>query len=145
MARVISSLDTRATHSRRRAKALSVLVRLPYDLATACPFPSLYSPFTPNSTHHGLKRATDCYLHFLTPFLLSFAFLPAIGFYNEEFGIKSFSIDGSAVKVTIWDTAGQDRFKVLTKGYYRGSQGALIGMFAFFPLRSALIDTLTPS
>jgi Ras-related protein Rab-11A len=43
-----------------------------------------------------------------------------------EFGIKSFSVEGSAVKVTIWDTAGQDRFKVLTKGYYRGSHGAMI-------------------
>lgn len=29
--------------------------------------------------------------------------------------------------VAIWDTAGQDRFKVLTRGYYRGSHGAMIG------------------
>lgn len=33
-----------------------------------------------------------------------------------EFGIKTFEIDDKVIKVTIWDTAGQDRFKCLTKG-----------------------------
>ena len=40
------------------------------------------------------------------------------------------------MKVTIWDTAGQDRFKVLTRGYYRGCHGAMIGTLA--PIRASL-------
>lgn len=43
-----------------------------------------------------------------------------------EFGSKSFNIDGSLVKVQIWDTAGQDRFKAITKAYYKGAKGAFV-------------------
>lgn len=43
-----------------------------------------------------------------------------------EFGSKSFNIDGSLVKVQIWDTAGQDRFKAITKAYYKGAKGAVV-------------------
>lgn len=129
--RVISSLDTRATHSRKRAKARLVLVRYLGNIATRDE--ALYHPpnFISNSAQHGPKTQTNDPALFFASCFFSLAFLFYFGWCSEEFGIKSFSIDGSAVKVTIWDTAGQDRFKVLTKGYYRGSQGALIGAFGF--------------
>ena len=30
------------------------------------------------------------------------------------------------IKVTIWDTAGQKRFRTLTSSYYRGAQGIIL-------------------
>lgn len=30
------------------------------------------------------------------------------------------------MKLQIWDTAGQDKYKTITKNYYRNSQGVLI-------------------
>jgi small GTP-binding protein len=30
------------------------------------------------------------------------------------------------LKLQIWDTAGQDKFKTITKSYYRNSQGVLV-------------------
>ena len=44
-----------------------------------------------------------------------------------EFGTKVISIDGqSNVKLQIWDTAGQDAFKSITRSYYRNAAGALV-------------------
>ncbi|CAK73115.1 unnamed protein product (macronuclear) [Paramecium tetraurelia] len=50
-------------------------------------------------------------------------------FYNTigvDFKIKVFQIDRSTVKLQIWDTAGQDRFRTITSSYYRGAQGIII-------------------
>ena len=33
---------------------------------------------------------------------------------------------GKDIKLQIWDTAGQDRFRALTKNYYKGSHGILL-------------------
>lgn len=35
-------------------------------------------------------------------------------------------IGGKTVKLQIWDTAGQDRFRAVTRSYYRGAAGALL-------------------
>eukprot|EP01120_Amphizonella_sp_Union-15-10_P011582 TRINITY_DN494_c0_g1_i1.p1 TRINITY_DN494_c0_g1~~TRINITY_DN494_c0_g1_i1.p1 ORF type:complete len:227 (+),score=49.79 TRINITY_DN494_c0_g1_i1:39-719(+) len=47
-----------------------------------------------------------------------------------EFGIKTIKLDTSTgpkiVKAQIWDTAGQDRFKTLTRKYYSGADGCLL-------------------
>jgi small GTP-binding protein len=44
-----------------------------------------------------------------------------------EFQTQSMEIQGKEVKVQIWDdTAGQERFRVVTSTYYRGAVGALI-------------------
>lgn len=43
-----------------------------------------------------------------------------------EFGTKVVPVGNSCVKLHIWDTAGSESFRSLTKGYYRGSSGALV-------------------
>lgn len=43
-----------------------------------------------------------------------------------EFGAKEISIDGTLVKLQIWDTAGQEAFQSITRAYYRSSAGALL-------------------
>eukprot|EP00727_Mastigamoeba_balamuthi_P013663 m51a1_g892 putative ras-related protein rab-4b (209) ;mRNA; f:16378-17811 len=43
-----------------------------------------------------------------------------------EFGSKIVEVGGKKVKLQIWDTAGQDRFRSVTRSYYRGAAGALL-------------------
>ena len=43
-----------------------------------------------------------------------------------EFGAKTVDVNGRRAKLQIWDTAGQDSFKSITRAYYRGSAAALI-------------------
>ena len=43
-----------------------------------------------------------------------------------EFGAKTVNVKGQKAKLQIWDTAGQDSFKSITRAYYRGSAAALI-------------------
>jgi small GTP-binding protein len=39
---------------------------------------------------------------------------------------KVVDIAGVKIKLQIWDTAGQDKYKTITQNYYRNSQGVLI-------------------
>ena len=48
---------------------------------------------------------------------------PTIG---VEFGSKKVKIGGKKVKLEIWDTAGQEGFKALTRSYFRSAIGAII-------------------
>lgn len=43
-----------------------------------------------------------------------------------EFGARVISVNGSEVKLQIWDTAGQESFRSITRSYYRGAVGALV-------------------
>ena len=43
-----------------------------------------------------------------------------------EFGAKLFKIGDHNIKVQIWDTAGQEKYKAITGAYYKGSKGAFI-------------------
>lgn len=43
-----------------------------------------------------------------------------------EFGAKMINIDGKTMKLQIWDTAGQESFRSITRSYYRGAAGALL-------------------
>ncbi|EHB07157.1 Ras-related protein Rab-2A [Heterocephalus glaber] len=43
-----------------------------------------------------------------------------------EFGAQMITIDGKHIKLQIWDTAGQESFRSVTRSYYRGAAGALL-------------------
>ncbi|KAG6392856.1 hypothetical protein SASPL_147084 [Salvia splendens] len=43
-----------------------------------------------------------------------------------EFGARMVTIEGRPIKLQIWDTAGQESFRSITRSYYRGAAGALL-------------------
>ncbi|OZC12499.1 Ras family protein [Onchocerca flexuosa] len=43
-----------------------------------------------------------------------------------EFGARMITIDSKQIKLQIWDTAGQESFRSITRSYYRGAAGALL-------------------
>mmetsp|Transcript_19548 Transcript_19548/g.21852 ORF Transcript_19548/g.21852 Transcript_19548/m.21852 type:complete len:203 (+) Transcript_19548:76-684(+) len=43
-----------------------------------------------------------------------------------EFGSRTITIDENQIKLQIWDTAGQEKFRSITRSYYRGAAGALL-------------------
>ena len=42
-----------------------------------------------------------------------------------DFKIKTLEIEDKRIRFTLWDTAGQDRFRNLTSTYYKGSDGVI--------------------
>ena len=45
---------------------------------------------------------------------------------GAEFGAKTINIDGQEIRIQIWDTAGMENFKSITRSYYKNSICALI-------------------
>ncbi len=43
-----------------------------------------------------------------------------------EFFTKEETINGKKIRVKVWDTAGQEQYKALTKNFYRNSDGVII-------------------
>ena len=43
-----------------------------------------------------------------------------------DFRFKTVLIDGARVKIQIWDTAGQEKFRTLTSTYYKGSDAVVL-------------------
>eukprot|EP00124_Ichthyophonus_hoferi_P004031 Ihof_evm3s399 gene=Ihof_evmTU3s399 len=43
-----------------------------------------------------------------------------------EFGARMVTIDNKQIKLQIWDTAGQESFRSITRSYYRGAAGVLL-------------------
>ena len=44
-----------------------------------------------------------------------------------DYRLKSIKLkNGKSIKLQIWDTAGQDRFRAITKNYYKGSHGIIL-------------------
>ena len=43
-----------------------------------------------------------------------------------EFGSKQLKVDGINIKLQIWDTAGEERYRAITSAYYKGSKGCFI-------------------
>ena len=50
-------------------------------------------------------------------------FKPTLG---TDISTKYLTIDGQQITVTIWDTAGTERFKSLSQNFYRGSQACIL-------------------
>jgi small GTP-binding protein len=50
-------------------------------------------------------------------------FMTTIG---VDFKTKYIEIEGTRVKLQIWETAGQEKFRSITKAYYRGAHGILV-------------------
>ena len=42
-----------------------------------------------------------------------------------DFKVKTLNIDGTKIKLQIWDTAGQCKFRNITKTYFKGATGAI--------------------
>lgn len=51
------------------------------------------------------------------------SFITTIGI---DFKIKTLIIDDVKYKLQIWDTSGQERFKTITRAYYRGALGVIL-------------------
>ena len=45
---------------------------------------------------------------------------------SVEFSVKNFKIENNIVKVQIWDTAGEERYRSITNAYYKGAKGSLL-------------------
>ncbi len=43
-----------------------------------------------------------------------------------EYGSKNIMIGNKNIKLQIWDTAGQEEFRAITRSYYRSSAAALV-------------------
>ncbi|XP_060063031.1 uncharacterized protein LOC132543533 [Ylistrum balloti] len=43
-----------------------------------------------------------------------------------DFKIRTVNLEGKTVRLQIWDTAGQDRFKTITSSFYRGAHGIML-------------------
>ena len=43
-----------------------------------------------------------------------------------DYKLKLYKNEDQLVKIQIWDTAGQDRFRSITKNYFRGSHGIML-------------------
>ena len=43
-----------------------------------------------------------------------------------EFGSKILTLNNQQIKIQIWDTAGQEKYKSVSSIYYKGAKGALL-------------------
>ncbi|MEM2329716.1 MAG: GTP-binding protein [Candidatus Jordarchaeales archaeon] len=50
-------------------------------------------------------------------------YMPTLG---VNFYSKTVDVEGVLVKLTVWDTGGQERFKPLLPNYFKGGQGSLV-------------------
>ena len=43
-----------------------------------------------------------------------------------DFTTRIIGLDGSRIKLQVWDTAGDERFRTITQAYYRGAHGVIV-------------------
>ncbi|KAI5417187.1 GTP-binding protein yptm2 [Lathyrus oleraceus] len=49
-----------------------------------------------------------------------------ISIIKVEFKTRTVEQDGKTIKLPIWDTASQERFRIITSSYYRGAHGIIV-------------------
>lgn len=56
------------------------------------------------------------------------SFIATIGvdFVSFSQKIKTVDVENKVVKLQIWDTAGQEKFRTITSSYYRGAHGVIV-------------------
>ena len=54
---------------------------------------------------------------------IDYSYVPTIGI---DFATKNITIDDTEIKINLWDTAGQEIFKSITRTYYNNIAGAII-------------------
>jgi len=54
------------------------------------------------------------------------AFEPTSATIAVEFSNKTFEVDGHIVRIHLWDTAGQEKFRSMAQHYYRNAMGAIL-------------------
>ena len=67
-----------------------------------------------------------------------------------DFKIRNIMIDNEIIKLQIWETAGQERFKSISNAYYRNSHGCIAtyditNRQSFLNLENLILDFLTCS
>ena len=43
-----------------------------------------------------------------------------------DFKVKMVTVEDKAIKLQIWDTAGQEKYRTITSSYYRNAQGIIV-------------------
>ena len=80
--------------------------------------------FTEISARHHLSRASATSHPTLPCQFTDKRFQPVHDLtIGVEFGARMVSIEGKQIKLQIWDTAGQESFRSITRSYYRGAAG----------------------
>ena len=65
-----------------------------------------------------------CFLLKYTDRVFNEVYMSTIGL---DYRLKTLTLkNGKKVKLQIWDTAGQDRFRTITKNYYKGANGIIL-------------------
>ena len=65
-----------------------------------------------------------CFLLKYTDKVFNEVYMSTIGL---DYRLKTLTLKcGKKVKLQIWDTAGQDRFRTITKNYYKGAHGIIL-------------------
>ena len=64
-----------------------------------------------------------CLLRCFTGEEFSSVFISTIG---VDFKTRTVEMDGAKIKLQVWDTSGDARFRTLTRAYYRGAAGVII-------------------
>ena len=96
-----------------------------YRCRKVLPAPAVHGQAIPGTKHPEFYirfKFLICYLH------SSYALLQPVHdlTIGVEFGARMVNIDNKQIKLQIWDTAGQESFRSITRSYYRGAAGALL-------------------
>ena len=56
----------------------------------------------------------------------SFSYFEPSNFCGGDFKIRTVEINGERLKLQLWDTAGHERYRLVTNSYCRGAHGVIL-------------------